>query len=246
MQLSGVTVPSERQSVMTAQLRRTQTLLETFLGFTLDSDRTNSNLYTELGILPTANNLFNWTCEMFDWWSYLDTPSETLDPADAVVTAYRLYRYNDKDKFFHVDPFTTLNKVKLIRDGVTVRVFQPAEYRIRRGRDGWSKYIEDCRMWKGVCVCGRSCLQLAVDAEWLWQNQDDIPVDLQFIQAEMATYYGDPTRLLKSEHIGDYSYTKLDDTANRTTLIPQDMPENAATIIRYAGPYGSMVRTNTV
>jgi hypothetical protein len=202
-------------------------MLETLLGYTLSSDLVNENLYNELG-----KSQLDCFCPTVD--------IQNLDDPDPVVTAYRLYPYNPNDKFLHVDPFTRLNKVKLVyvkpgdgANGVTIRTFEDDEIRVSVGRDGIAKYIERCERCYCECQC-QDCVQLAVDADWLWPD-GDWPTDLQYLLADMVTYYADPKRDIRSESITTHSYTLNARTA------PERDPANAAVLRKYAGPYGSAV-----
>lgn len=226
--LTGITVTAANTAKVTAQIARTQALLETLLGFTLDPDEVETNLYNELG--KSSQDCF---CPSVDL--------EDLQPPDAVVGAYRLFRYNDLDKYFHVDPFSTLHKVKLVfikggtgANGVTIKTFDTDEIRVNYGRDGLAKYIEHCHDCLCTCECN-DCVQLAVDADWLWTPATEIPTDLQYVWADMITWYSDPkNKGIRSESIDTHSYTRFDNTA------PEMEPSNLAIIKRYAGPYGSV------
>lgn len=227
--LTGITVPDSQVAVVTAQLDRVKAILETMLGYTLTPDDVLTNLYNELGISPVECSCSN-------------VDVENLNPPDEVEFAYRLYRYNHKDKYLFVDPFSEINKVKLVKDDVTIKVLDPDEYRVQYGRDGIAKYIEVCDECFCTCEC-RDCIQLAVDANWLWQDDlylPSIPNDLLFVWADMVTYYADCQSNIKSETIGAHSYTKFDDIA------PETIPSNLAVLQRYAGPYGSIIVTPTV
>lgn len=221
--LTGITVSATDQAVVEAQIDRVQAILETMLGYTLTPDDVLTNLYNELGISP-----LECSCSSVD--------VDNLNPADAVMYAYRLYRYNYKDKYLFVDPFTAVNKVKLVKDGVTIKVLDDDEYRVQYGRDGIAKYIEVCDDCFCTCDCN-DCIQLAVDADWVWET---IPDDLLYVWADMITYYADCKKDVRSESIGAHSYTKFDKQAPETT------PTNYAVLQRYAGPYGSIVKTPTV
>jgi hypothetical protein len=222
--LTGTAVPDNQVAVVTAQLNRVKAILETMLGYTLTPDNVLTNLYNELGISPVECS-----CSSVD--------PENLNPPDEVEYAYRQYRYNFKDKYLFVDPFTAINKVKLVQDNVTIRVLDYDEYRVQYGQDGIAKYIEVCDDCFCTCVCD-DCVQLAVDADWVWQ--DEFPNDLLYIWADMVTYYADCKQNIKSESIGAHSYTKFDDIA------PETIPTNMAVLRKYAGPYGSIIVTPTV
>jgi hypothetical protein len=226
--LTGITVPSTKTAIVTATIARTQSMLETLLGYTLNPDQVQTNLYNELG--KSSQNCF---CPSVNL--------ENLQDPDAVVGAYRLYRYNELDKYFHVDPFSKLNAVKLVYikagdnpNGITIKTFTTSEIRVNAGRDGIAKYIEHCMDCLCTCDC-QDCVQLAVDANWLWPEGSDIPSDLQYLWADMVTWYSDSkNKGIKSETIDTHSYTRFDKTA------PEQEPQNLAVIKRYAGPYGSV------
>lgn len=226
--LTGVTVATADQSKVTATITRTQKMLETLLGFSLDLSEDKTNLYNELG--KTQQMCF---CPSVDL--------ENLQDPDAVVGAYRLYKYNELDKYFHVDPFSRLNKVKLVfikegtgANGVTLKTFDFDEVRVNYGRDGLAKYIEHCINCLCKCNC-QDCVQLAVDAEWLWTSYDTLPDDLNYLWADMVTFYSDDKKTeIRSESIDTHSYTRFDKTP------PEQEPLNVAILKRYAGPYGSV------
>lgn len=217
---------SENENRIQANLGKAQSMLEGLLGYTLDPELVLQNLYNEQGISPSECS-----CS-----SVLD---EDLLPPDAVEFAYRLYAYNPKDRYLLVDPFTEINKVKLVKNGVTIKTFEDDEYRIHYERDGVAKYIEICDECGCSCDC-TDCVQLAVDADWLWQTFDDVPIDLQYIWADMVSYYADCKSDIKSESIGPHSYTKFDKTP------PQDEPINRSVLIKYAGAYGSINKQYTL
>lgn len=162
---------------------------------------------------------------------------DNLQDPDAVVYAYRTYLYNEKDRYLFTDPFTAVHKVKLVKDGVTVKTFTTDEYTVSYGQDGLAKFIDvNCRDCLCVCNC-KSCVQLAVDATWAFET---IPTDLLYVQADMVTYYADCKTDVKSETLGTHSYTKFDRRE------PEYLDHNLAVIKKYAGPYGSVTRVVTV
>lgn len=225
-ELTGVTVSSSEEALITSQIRRTRSMLETMLGFTLDPAKVNKNLYNELG-----KTQLECACP-------LPANADLLDPDD-VVNAYRMFRYNDLDKYFHVDPFLRVHSVKLVyveqgedSDGVTIKTFLTDEVRLSIGRDGIGKYIEHCRTCRCICSCTH-CVQIAVDADWL--NASCLTDDLLYVWTDMVTYYADCKRNIKSESIDTHSYTKFE------KLVPETEPTNLAIIKRYAGPYGSVM-----
>jgi hypothetical protein len=202
-------------------------MLETMLGYPLCSSKGQANLYNELG-----KTQLECACP--------DVDTENLDDPDPIEGNYRLFNYDESDKYFHVDPFSAIYKVKLVfvrsgtgDQGITLKTFDADEIRLHIGREGWSKYIEHCMECFCICDCS-GCVQLAVDADWLWQTDGQIPKDLQYVWADMVTFYSDTKRKIKSETITTHSYTKSDNIA------PEAESTNLAVIRRYAGPHGSV------
>lgn len=231
-QLSGITVPEAQQAIVQAQILRTKKLLESMLGFTLDPEKINENFYNEEGKTATECSCPNVSTE------------NLLDP-DELVTAYRLFPYNPHDKYFHIDPFTQVHQVKLVWNNVTVKTFDEEEYRANFA-NGWGKYLENCQGHR-LCVCAcTDCVQLAVDADWMFvcdSSVGDSSVgciydEILYIWADMISFYADCKKDVKSESIGSHSYTKYDKIAI------EDMPSNIAILKKYAGPNGTLSKLN--
>lgn len=231
-ELTGTTVPASRQAYVLAQIKRVQKTLETMLGYTLDKSKSQQNYYEEAGKSPAE-------------FVYPDSDDD-LVAADEVINAYRLYPYNEHDPFLAVDPFTSLNVVKLVfmragedRDGVTLKTFDTDEVRIQVGREGLSKFIHKVPECWLACSCSEEgSVQLAVDAYWLYDSC--LPSDLEYVWADMVTYYSNPKLGVKSETLGPHSYTLAQDAA------PETVDSNLAVIKQYAGPFGSVKRTITL
>lgn len=223
-ELTGITVPSGQQATVEAQIRRTQRILESMLGYTLDPSLIDENLYNELGKSPTEC-----PCP--------DVDADSLLPADDVVFAYRMYNYNHDDKYLFIDPFTEIHKVKLVKDDVTFKTFTDEEIRVQHGLV--NKYIENCKK-PCACLVECRCVQLAVDATWQFYCDSSIgqclPDDLLYVWADMVTYYVDCKKDVKQESIGSHSYTKFDRDK------PQNELENISVLKKYAGPHGSLTK----
>lgn len=226
-ELSGITVAAGDLAYVTATIARTQAILESLLGFTLTPADVNDNEYSEIG--KTKSD-----CPDPD-----SVDPENLDPADPVVFAYRMYSYQHKDKILQVDPMSAVHKVKLVKDGVTFLTLDPDDYRVQY-KKGFGKYIEICDSCYSCCVRSCPCTQLAIDATWLWNDEDNIPLDLMYIWADMVTFYSDPKNNVKSETLGSHSYTLFGSEA------PESVAENSAVIVKYAGPNGSLYRSITL
>lgn len=231
--LTGLTVSEADIPLVTAQIKRTQAALEGLLGYTLKKDKVNINYYEEKG--KTQDE-----CRSFRFHNV----EGELDDPDDVIGSYRLFNYNKYDSYFHVDPFIKLNAVKLVHvkagdepNGVTVKTFNTEHIRVHL-KNGFSKFIEKCDDCLCLCECG-GCVQLAVDADWLYDAC--LPDELLYLWTDIVDY--DPTgkKGLKSETLGPHSYTYFDMSSN--TLEDQ---QALATIKKYAGPNGSIIKTVTL
>lgn len=215
-ELTGLTVAAADTTRYTAMIRRTKAKLEMLLGYSLNP----KDIYTELGKTDTEC-----ACP--------DVDITTLEEADDVEGVYKLFKYNELDKFLHVDPYKTLYKVKLVyihseQDFVTVKTLDEAKAHLTR--QGIGKYIERCESCFCTCECD-GCVQLAVDADWL----DCYPDDLLYLWIDMIDYQLDCTKDLKSQSVNGESWTKDKVTA------PEDLPDNIQLLKQYAGPAGTVL-----
>lgn len=229
--LTGTTVTNE--ALVTAQIARTQRMLEDMLGYTLDPEMSEDNHYTEIGKTSL-------TCPC------PDVDMENLQDPDEVVGAYRIFNYNRKEKLISIDPASAIHAVKLVKDGITFKTFEADEYRSHI-KHGFIKYIEECEncCWC-TCIGDCYCTQLAVDADWLWP--DDLPSDLLDVWADLITWFSDPKSDIKSETLGSHSYTKFSGNQGQNFLqvFPQDLSYNMKIIQKYVGANGSARRIPTV
>ena len=222
----GITVATADETRVTAQITKSQRIIESLLGFTLDTALFDSNEYTEVGKTPS-----DCPCPDVDL-------ATLLDP-DAVVGAYRLYPYNSSDKYLLIDPASAIHAVKLVRDGITFKTLETKEFRGHLDR-GIIKSLEQYKRWCGcfISTFECECTQLAVDATWLW-NTDAIPDDLNQVWVEMITFYADPKNNIKSETLGPHSYTKIKE--NR----PEMLEHNLMILKKYQGAKGTITKIPT-
>lgn len=226
--LTGKVIPEEQRAYYQAQIRRVQTRLESILGYTLEPE----HIYTELG--KTQQDC---VCP--------DIPkSQKLLPADAVRGIIKVFPYNHKDKFLHIDPFKDVYNVKLVKvdenyNFVTFKTFE--HFTKQYMSQGIGNHIEKCETCFCDCDC-KDCVQLAVDADWIdfTEENDDIPDDLWYLWCDMIDFYADPDRNIKSESVDGHSWSKGDLTA------PQEEDYAKLLLKRYAGPFGAITRMPTL
>lgn len=228
--LTGKTIPASKQAYYEALVRRVQNKLETLLGYTL----TPQNLYIEKG--KTRQD-----CVCPDI-----SESSNLLPADPVRGIIKLFPYNYKDKFLHVDPFIDVYSAKLVlvlenKQFITYKTFEQVAPQYMR--EGIGLYIEKCNTCDCACECDcKDCVQLAVDANWIdfTDTTSDLPDDLLYLWCDMVDFYGDEYRNIKSESVDGHSWSKGD--------IKSPEEDNYAIMLlkRYAGPFGQITRTPTI
>lgn len=228
--LTGKVVPESKRTYYLAQIKRVQSKLENLLGYTLEP----SNLYTELGKTKQE-------CVCPD-----TSKTSDLLPADPVRGIVKIFPYNAKDKFLHVDPFLDVYNVKLVkvlenRQFITMKTFSNVTKQYMR--EGIGKYIEKCTDCDCNCECEcNDCVQLAVDGDWIDFTEDtsDIPDDLLYLWCDMVDFYTDEYRNIKSESVDGHSWSKGDIKA------PEEESTVAILLQRYAGPYGQITRMPTI
>lgn len=222
--LLGIESSNDARTI--AALGQAQSTIEALLGFTLDTELVADNFYTEIG--KTTSEC---SCPV--------SSHDNLNPPDAVQYAYRLFPYNKKDTYLSIDPCTEIHAIKLVNNGVTCRTLDINDYNAH-SYGGLIKYIEQCHRF---CLCKKYCVctQLAVDAEWVWQDEGSIPTDLMYVWAELAQMYSNDRRDIKSETLGTHRYEKFDDASVNGIL-----SRNMAVLSKYAGPNGTSARTVTI
>lgn len=225
-ELTGIIIPKDKQTYFMAQIKRVQSKLESLLGYTLEA----KHIYTELG-----KTQVDCVCP--------DIP-QTLLPPDEVKGIIKIFPYNYKDKFLHIDPFLDVYNVKLgkvleNKSFVTYKTFE--HFTKQYMSQGIGKYIERCQTCFCDCDC-KDCVQLIVDADWVdfTDEESDIPDDLLYLWCDMINYYADPTKDIKSESVDGHSWSKGDIKA------PEELIENKLILERYCGPYGSITRIPTI
>jgi hypothetical protein len=239
-ELSGVTVRTSQKAKVNATIRRTKAKLETMLGFALKP----KNLYTEKGKVQ------------FEGFLPMIDELDNLLPPDEEEGVYKLFPYSELDRYFHIDPFTNIYKVKLVmptNDGEFVTITDLDNVVAQYGRDNIGKYIERYwewftwewyRTWRyRYSSSGEAGLMLAVEADWL----DCYPDDLQYLWVDMISYYSDPnysvSGSLRSESVDGHSWSRgFAGGGKDGDSSPEDNPNNRLLLSRYAGPFGSVLR----
>lgn len=230
-ELTGITVTPENEATVNASIRRTKSQLETQLGFSLKP----KNLYTELGKVRFEGDL-----------PLLNDTDNLLAP-DEQEGGYKLFPYNEKDYYFHTDPFKNIYHVKLVKpinDGEFITVFDLDHVSAKYERDGIGRFIERYDTWftwfwylnwfSNFNETPSNGMMIAVDADWVTCYSDDI----NYLWADTVTYYTSPSYGLASESVDGHSWSR----SKEAQMSPFLTADGVKTLSRYAGPYGSLGR----
>lgn len=233
-ELTGQEVPASKEAKLKATIRRTKSYIESMLGYSL----TPKNLYTEAGKTR------------FEGYLPIITEDMNLLEPDEEEGIYKLFPYNEVDKYLHVDPFTNMYKVKLVTpyiDGEFITVADLDNVVPAVGRDGISKYIERhwewftwewYRTWRySYTSVNDTGLMLAVDADWVTCYPDD----LMYLWADMIEYKMNPNSEYSSESVDGHSWSRTKESQES----PEKSSEAKKILTRYAGPYGKITRIPT-
>lgn len=226
-ELTGISVPTSQEAKIKAAIRRTRSQLETMLGYSLKP----KNFYTETGKVR------------YEGFIPVDDFGNLL-PADEEQGVYKLFPYNEKDRFFHIDPFKNIYHVKLVvprNDGEFVTITDLDNVVAKYDQGGIGKYIERhwdwftwqwYRTWAVRWAAQADGLQLAVDGDWV----DCYPDDILYLWADMVEHQSNPSSNIKSESVDGHSWSFAD------TSSPLAKTDNIQLLRRYAGPHGSVTR----
>lgn len=239
--LTGTTVSDSDSARYTATINRVNALLESALGYSLSPSK---NLYkTELGKVQFEGQL-----------AYYPINVDNLTAPDEAEGTYRLFPYNESDRYVKTDPFTNVYHVKLVQpmnDDEFVTFSDLTNYTSKRARN-FSKYVErqddwytwDWYAWLRGVLGQDNGLLIAVDADWLDCNS--MPQDLQYLWADMVTYYASDdvsvTGNIKSESVNGHSWSKTNAGGGKGgDLTPEQSLAGSKIIAQYAGPNGTSV-----
>jgi hypothetical protein len=233
IEIAGVDVTDSQRAFVTANIAKARYQLESALGFPLTAEKAQQNLYTETGQAPDDN----WICGGSD---------ADLLPAESEPDAvYRVFTYADDRtavggrlptrSLIQIDPNTAISKIKLVHGTVNVHTFTDSEKALLIGPTGYGRMVDLDVIYPNLGRCGHH-LQVAVSADWLGLDDDQLPDDLLSVWADLTTWLSDRTRNIKSENRGTRSYTKVE------TKSPLEDPFNKSILESYAGPRGTAGR----
>jgi hypothetical protein len=229
IEIAGVDVKDSQRAFVTANIAKARYQLESALGFPLTAERAEQNLYTETGQAPDDN----WICGGSDA-DLLPAESEP-DEKHRLFTAGEPLNTFSLTALTRIDPCTAISKIKLVHGTVNVHTFATSELALLTGQNGFSRLLDLAVIFPNPCRCQHR-LQVAVSADWLGVEDDQLPDDLLSVWADLVTWLSDKTRNIKSENRGTRSYTKAESKS------PLEDPANRSILESYAGPRGTAGR----
>jgi hypothetical protein len=229
IEIAGVDVNDSQRAFVTANIAKARYQLESALGFPLTAEKAEQNLYTETGQAPDDN----WICGGSD--------ADLLPADDEPDEKYRLFTAAEPVSPFsltaltRIDPCTSISKVKLVHGTVSVHTFTTSELALLTSASGYGRLVDLSVIFPHPSRCQHR-LQVAVSADWLGLDDDQLPDDLLSVWADLVTWLSDKTRNIKSENRGTRSYTKTESKS------PLEDPANRSILESYAGPRGTAGR----
>jgi hypothetical protein len=165
-----------------------------------------------------------------DWDDLRTFDCDSLD-SDCKKLLTKRFEFDPNKLWVNTDPFLRLCDVNVVNcDDTILELDDPCDFLIGQNGDynvnqnssseGWYNGIKLCQHFAKIpesCLClGKNhCWQVEVVALWglcypIQPKTGCIPEDLKLLMLEMMKYWHDCNRDLKSESLGNYSYSKFD------------------------------------
>lgn len=234
--LTGTTVSDADTTRMKAVLRRSETRLETLLGYSLTKQKT----WTELGKV-----------QYDDYTSFPSLPigDATLIDADTPEGDIQLFNFDTLDTHLRINPAKEVYKVKLVapvNEDEFITVYELNNVTPYLNSAGLVTAITRFSTWftwpwwNSLMWVNRRNLMLAVDADFVNVCDANKYPDLAYLLSDMTTYYADPTYSvmgnIRSESIDTHSYTRASTGTNPDSSAPEGQTISKRIIEKYAGP----------
>ena len=237
--LTGITVPDTDVARMKAVIRRSETRLETLLGYSL----TKQNRWTELGKVRASGST------PFPSLPVRDDVLSSLKDADEQTGDYQLFNFDELNTHIRINPAREVYKAKIVlpvnRDEfITILDLQNGTPYLNAA--GLVVAISRYANWftspwySHLSGFHKANLMLAVDADYVNVCDANKYPDLAYLLADMVTYYSDPNYsvmgVVRSESIDSHSYSRASTGKTPDEAAPQGQSSAKITIAKYAGP----------
>lgn len=237
--LTGTTVATTDEVRMKAVIRRSESRLETLLGYSLSKQKK----WSELGKVQYSGLV------PFPSLPLGDAVIANLLPPDDQTGNYQLFHFDERDTHLRINPAKEVYSAKLVLpvdsdefvtvaelNNVTPYLNQAGLVTALTRYTTWFGWT----WWTSLSWSSRSKLMLAVDASYVNVCDVDKYPDLAYLLADMATYYSDPNYSLvgnlRSESIDSNSYSRASTGTTPDKASPEGQASSIITIEKYAGP----------
>lgn len=237
--LTGITVAADDVSRVEAIIRRSEVRLGSLLGYSLSKPK----YWTELGKM-TYDGLVP-----FPSLPVSDEVKAGLRPADTPIGKIQLFNLDELDTHIRINPAKEVYRAKIVMpindsEFITIHELQNGlPYLNAVGLvvaitryTTWYTWT----WWNSLLWGDRSSLMLAVDASYVELSDVDEYDELNYLLADMVTYYADPNYSLmgniRSESIDSHSYSRASTGSTPDSAAPEGQADAKKLIEKYAGP----------
>ncbi len=238
--LTGKTVSAEDTARITAIIRRSESKLETLLGYSLSKQKT----WTELGRVQYDGLV------PFPSLPIGDDVIDSLLPSDDQNGDIQLFNFNTLDKHLRINPAKEIYKAKIVLpvnsdEFITVYELDYATPYLNQAGlvTAISRYSTwfTWGWWNSLTFTDKSTLMLAVDGKYINVCDANSYSDLAYLLTDMVDYYSDPAFSLlgniHSESIDSHSYSRKPPLLSTPEGSAPEAQLSAKRIIeKYAGP----------
>lgn len=240
--LTGTTVPAADTTRVNAVIRRCQAKLETLLGYSLSKP----NEWTELGKVQYSGLV------PFPSLPVSDEVLDNLAAADEQSGGIQVFTFDELDKHIRINPAKEVYRAKI---AIPVN---STEFITIVDLDNALPYLNDAGLvvaitryynwftwtwWDLLSPLDRSNMLLAVDGDYVDLCDVNQYAELNYLLADMVTYYSDPAYSMLGnivqETIDTHSYTRADRSNTNSTAesrAPEHQPSAKMLIEKYSGP----------
>lgn len=226
----GVQLTELNLSSLTAHLKRAISVMETKLGYSLN---------TTPNVVVAGTSKHGCDCA---------TTAAELNPAPAISGSLRTAPFDKRLRHQRLDPFSTIHAVyigKRTEDtGEIVILTKLSNWQPMIQANGFGNYIEGCESNPCAVLCGNTCnncVVLLVDANWL--TLDNLPDSLVYMLFDFMDWMdegGYANSGITSESVDGHSVSYGE--WNKRGYTPYDDAANQAILAQYVGAFGNPTR----
>lgn len=236
--LTGTTVSEADTPRIKAAIRKSETKLETLLGYSLSKQKK----WTELGKMQYSGLV------PFPSLPVSDTVISNLLPATEQTGDIQLFNFDELDTHIRINPAKEVYRAKIVlpvNEDEFITIYDLENATPYLNYAGLVTAISRYYTWytwtwfSTLSLVDRKGLMLAVDAEYVDCVDANKYPDLAYLLADMVTYYSDPNYSLmgniRSESIDSHSYSRASTGSSPDNAAPEGQGTSRLIIEKYAG-----------